>query len=593
MNSPHPLPHWPSHPRRSRIRGWIWKTLGVISWSMILLWPVMFAMAGWIEPGDVGAMRGGFELGVLFFGLVGVKCYMRGKRHLAIAATELLSRDTRPPVIYLRSFQHDKKGSGSAAGSRVWGGWAALFDLKTIEERLAEALTPIGPVIAIGKPGEKLPALGAARLYVGDDEWQDTIRTLMGRAKLVVLLLGDTPGFWWELERSVKELPPERLALIVPFRKKRYDAFREQAASHFAHALPDYSTRRGWLLPVVLVALALAAAAPFGTDAMTGAATLAGLVSLGFRPRRGLGRLSGLIYFRPDWTPEWIDLTTIKPAKGLRRHFYGHNRLHRSLTWNMRPVFAQLGLEWSPPKVRRGYIAAVGAVAGVVALAMAGSVSAMLPEWKARRARERLREAFVTRFQQSPDVIAQMGAIGNRWEANEQARRMAAGGILRLSDAAIIERQRIIGDVWAESASGCMGALIDGGDPLPDSRLEFQSLQINEAWYRILGDAAIAQVRQTPWRAPTASQIQAAFAHVWPRYGSEVPNDVLYVVRERTQSAPMREFLSALPLYEPFGFVQVYEADACRGFGELNRKAATLPPPHNGVLARALASAMP
>lgn len=100
-------------------------------------------------------------------------------------------------------------------------------------------------------------------------------------------------------------------------------------------------------------------------------------------------------------------------------------------------------------------------------------------------------------------------------------------------------------------------------------------------------------MRQTPWRAPTASQIQAAFAHVWPRYGSEVPNDVLYVVRERTQSAPMREFLSALPLYEPFGFVQVYEADACRGFGELNRKAATLPPPHNGVLARALASAMP
>jgi hypothetical protein len=31
------------------------------------------------------------------------------------------------------------------------------------------------PVIAVGKPGETLPELGAARMYVGHEDWQRTL----------------------------------------------------------------------------------------------------------------------------------------------------------------------------------------------------------------------------------------------------------------------------------------------------------------------------------------------------------------------------------------------------------------------------------
>ena len=37
------------------------------------------------------------------------------------------------------------------------------------EQELAVLMGRLGPVVAIGKPGERLPELGAARLYVADD----------------------------------------------------------------------------------------------------------------------------------------------------------------------------------------------------------------------------------------------------------------------------------------------------------------------------------------------------------------------------------------------------------------------------------------
>ena len=42
----------------------------------------------------------------------------------------------------------------------------------------------VGPVLAIGRPGEKLAHLGAARLYVSDDDWQNVAHRLMASAQL-------------------------------------------------------------------------------------------------------------------------------------------------------------------------------------------------------------------------------------------------------------------------------------------------------------------------------------------------------------------------------------------------------------------------
>ena len=56
-------------------------------------------------------------------------------------------------------------------------------------------------MIAIGKPGEALAPLGAARDYVGDDIWQHEVKRRMRDATLIVLMLGTSEGLAWELLR--------------------------------------------------------------------------------------------------------------------------------------------------------------------------------------------------------------------------------------------------------------------------------------------------------------------------------------------------------------------------------------------------------
>ena len=55
------------------------------------------------------------------------------------------------------------------------------------EEDLAEAVRPIGDLVAVGQPGEPLPLPGAARMYWTNDEWQDAVLKRMREAPLVII----------------------------------------------------------------------------------------------------------------------------------------------------------------------------------------------------------------------------------------------------------------------------------------------------------------------------------------------------------------------------------------------------------------------
>jgi len=87
----------------------------------------------------------------------------------------------RQPVVYLRSFSDDRPAA------RLNGG-------RTEEEHLAAVLEPVGPFVAVGRPGEPLPELGARRMYLKDAEWKDVVERLIRSAKLVVIRTGNGPG---------------------------------------------------------------------------------------------------------------------------------------------------------------------------------------------------------------------------------------------------------------------------------------------------------------------------------------------------------------------------------------------------------------
>lgn len=137
----------------------------------------------------------------------GLLVLRRTRPYAARGAAQVLLRDGRRPVLYLRSFDDD---AAARAGGR------ARTDLHTREVQFAAALGAVGPVIAVGQPGEDLPRLGAARFYLPLDDWQGTVRRLMDLSQLIVLRLGQGEGLRWEIGEARATQPPAKLILLAP-----------------------------------------------------------------------------------------------------------------------------------------------------------------------------------------------------------------------------------------------------------------------------------------------------------------------------------------------------------------------------------------
>ncbi|HET7157429.1 MAG TPA: TM2 domain-containing protein [Burkholderiales bacterium] len=142
--------------------------------------------------------------------------FRSGWKHEARTAHDALAADPRPPVVYLRSFGIDDQILVAARG--LGGRLTTLLTYTASvspEQEMAFILERVGPVIAIGKPGEKLPQLGAARLYVSDEEWRAVVGKLMNDAALVVIRAGETANLWWEVQEALTHLPRERVIIVA------------------------------------------------------------------------------------------------------------------------------------------------------------------------------------------------------------------------------------------------------------------------------------------------------------------------------------------------------------------------------------------
>ena len=161
-----------------------------------------WAVRGWLLVGGVVAL-------VLAYWVLK---YSRPRS--ARGAVQALRADSRRPVLYLRGFGDDRH---AARIDEIPGALAqGLVGLHSREEQLVGALGAFGPVIAVGRPGEPLPHLGAARFYLPFDDWQPGVRRLMDLSQLIVLRLGEGEGLWWEVEQASTTQPPAKLVLLLP-----------------------------------------------------------------------------------------------------------------------------------------------------------------------------------------------------------------------------------------------------------------------------------------------------------------------------------------------------------------------------------------
>ncbi|OIK25540.1 transferase [Streptomyces malaysiense] len=127
----------------------------------------------------------------------------------ARGAAQALLADGRRPVLYLRSFADDETAAQVDDSS-------AFVSIHSREEQLTGALGAVGPVITVGRPGEPLPRLGAARFYLPLDDWQPTVLRLMELSQLIVLRLGLGEGLWWEVQQARATQPARKLVLLAP-----------------------------------------------------------------------------------------------------------------------------------------------------------------------------------------------------------------------------------------------------------------------------------------------------------------------------------------------------------------------------------------
>lgn len=156
----------------------------------------------------------------------------------------VLENDPRPPVLYLRAFKDDERNVESLF-SRIFR-LSPYVGPSGIDEMTAMQFQSIGPVVAIGRPGERLVSPGAAKEYVDDSIWLMRVKELIGKASVVVVSVGDTNGL--QMEYEALTLAGVRPIVIVfpPFLTEaemqvRWEMFVNGLGKH--HDLPDFDPR--------------------------------------------------------------------------------------------------------------------------------------------------------------------------------------------------------------------------------------------------------------------------------------------------------------------------------------------------------------
>lgn len=167
-----------------------------------------------------------------------VRLFPKGRRTLAPDAFAEFDRlPDRRPVLFLRPFERDPSDKATLIKGLAPGD---PFELAAVKE-----LRRLGPVIAVGKPGEKLPPLGAGRLYVPEDRWQTVILELLAASQYVFFVFGSTAGLFWELQTIVERVHPAKVIVCIPpdrrgeNRREAWLRFRDRTRDVFPKPLPE------------------------------------------------------------------------------------------------------------------------------------------------------------------------------------------------------------------------------------------------------------------------------------------------------------------------------------------------------------------
>jgi len=160
--------------------------------------------------------------------------YMGRRAKAAQSLEEVVKRDQRAPVLYLRPFNQEWQafvvGPKSRYGQYVTGFQRFAMTLGRYEERMSSdpnvavrfeeylggALTSeIGPFFALGNPEDYTLPEGAVRTYATDTDWKDYLERLAVRASCIVTEVGGSENLTWEFAHLRERGWQEKLFVIT------------------------------------------------------------------------------------------------------------------------------------------------------------------------------------------------------------------------------------------------------------------------------------------------------------------------------------------------------------------------------------------
>jgi hypothetical protein len=347
-------------------------------------------------------------IGPLLWGTGGGLCLAVAKRMRARLNLASQAEDVRAPVVYLRSFQVDKRLSRRPLAI------GRVLASRTEEEQLVEALRESGPVVALGRPGERLPRLGAQRVYVDDADWRQQILSWFRRAALVVIHVPAKPteSLTWELEHSLNIVPLDRLVFLASRDVSSLDWLNQKLRDHGLTGLHLKKLRR----------------APYGS------------------------RISGIVYF-VNGQPEFRAL--VKPPF-LRRPF--SSPLVPVYRLALQPVTTQITGSWQPLVPGFGD-------ASIATLWIAFSVAVVAFAVGQRRTNPLERETLICGHR----LMSQLPAEARQFATNSDEAALFAWmqshvqrGVRYVPDDVVVAQANVVGRLLATASPADCAALADG-----------------------------------------------------------------------------------------------------------------------------------
>ena len=249
--------------------------------SFVLMFAGLFILMAGVVDGDIllGFAASLGSIAVVGLGVVAHTMADRlektARRHLALSASQAMIQDPRPPVLYLRSFSDEPHTQRVKLNRRFWERDFAE------EELLVPEIAKVGPFVAVGRPGDRLPQVGANRLYVNDVDWTSVVLRLMDEAAGVIIRIGPGGGLAWEIRQAVLRISPERLGFMIPHDVNAYSFFKSQTDPLLPQPLPRYpNAPRRQYQPIPILGQRQEPSPPQGFH------------------------LLGYLHFAPNWSPQ-------------------------------------------------------------------------------------------------------------------------------------------------------------------------------------------------------------------------------------------------------------------------------------------------